>query len=141
MQSAYFLIWCGIAVLIVGFGVLAYCVIQLRHGADATSERIDRVLAQFLAAQTCQGTIDSNFETRITSLQSWASSWVTFQEKIAKSHDAKVDELNKRLIELETENKTTPPKKHDDDDPLGGPRSWNAQAMAASRGEGVEYIG
>lgn len=51
------------------------------------------------------------------------------------------DELNSRLVDLETENKTTAPvKREEDEDPFSGSRSWSAQAAAASRGSGADYI-
>lgn len=121
----------------VGFSVIAWCLIQLRRGAAATSAHIDGVLAQVIAMQVSQGIVDSGFESSIASLQSWAASWVAFHEKLAKDCDGKIDELSKRLIQLETENKEITPKKRDDDDPYEGARSWNAQAAAAERGFGV----
>ena len=133
MQAAHFFIWCGITVLVVVYAVLGWRVIQLRRGSAMTSGRIDQVLGEI-------GKSNVNFGNKIATLELWASSWVAFQESLAKRNDSEIDKLNKRLIELETENEITPPKKNDDD-PLDGPRSWSAQAMAASRGEGVDYIG
>ncbi len=112
--------------LTVGFGVMTWAVVQLRRGVAVTSKRIDHILARLVEV-----------ESKAMGLQSWASSWVSFHENLAKRNDGEIDKLNKRLIELETENKNTPPQKSDDDDPYGGPRSWSAQAAAAERGLGV----
>lgn len=59
----------------------------------------------------------------------------------AENFKLRMEDINSRLINIETENKTTAPVKRDeDDDPLSGSRSWSAQAAAASRALGADYI-
>ncbi len=51
-----------------------------------------------------------------------------------------MENLNLRLIDIETDNKIEAPRKPKDEDLLNGPRSWASQAQAASLGEGVDYL-
>lgn len=52
------------------------------------------------------------------------------------SLSAKIDQMNVRIVDLETEPDPTP-KSKDDDDLMASANSWLAQAAAAERGEGV----
>lgn len=52
------------------------------------------------------------------------------------SLSAKIDQMNVRLVDLETEPDPTP-KSKDDDDIMHSANSWSAQMVAAERGEGV----
>lgn len=140
-MQAHVLIWCGIAVLVGGLCVLAYFIRQLWIGANRISSALDSV-AKDLAEirQNIQIVRESiqHVSERVKVMEVWAASWVAFQENIAKQNDTKIDDVNKRLISIETENKNTPPAKREDDDPFTGSRSWSAQAAAASRGLGVD---
>lgn len=49
---------------------------------------------------------------------------------------AKIQDMNARIVDLETEPDPTP-KSKDDDDMMASANSWIAQAAAAERGEGV----
>lgn len=102
-----------------------------------------------LAAYSCFVTIyvrqlrsyGSAMESRIASLKAWADSYVAFHADASKQQSTRFEDLNFRLIQIETENKPTAPvKNNEDDDPFSGARSWTSQAAAASRGAGVEYL-
>ena len=123
MQSAHFFICCGMLVLIVGFGVLAWCVRRMWVGQKLQSTVSDRIIAEKKL----------EYESLVKYVQNFGSHSI----QQANENTAKLcSELSKRLVDLETENKITPPKKRDDDDdPFVGSRSWAAQAAAAERGE------
>lgn len=59
-------------------------------------------------------------------------------QKMVFGIDSKVDKINVRLVDIETDRNTPPPMKpYDADDPLGFPQSWNNQAAMAERAAGV----
>lgn len=93
-----------------GFGILTWCVVQLRRGQAFQSAQIDKIIKDKT----------NEHNSMLAYVQQYGS------------------HFNHRLIQLETENKTfTPKKRDDDDDPLGGPRSWASVASAIERAEGV----
>jgi hypothetical protein len=119
MQTPHFFIWCGISILFIGSCVIAWCVYELRSGQSLANKKAEDSL------------------NRIVSMERWAKSWLEFQEHLSKAQSTRCDDLNSRLIQLETENKNIPPVKREDEDPFTGSRSWAAQVAAAERGEGV----
>lgn len=151
MQSAHFFIWCALAILITGSCVIVWCVVQLWRGAAAINERLDRVLGELEKSNT-------GLSNRIGGIESWSASYVKWSQNESGVQSERIsgietslssfrestllarEDMNKRLISLETENKIPAPRRRDEDDPLSGPRSWSAQAAAASRGEGVELV-
>jgi hypothetical protein len=134
MQSAHFLIWCGIAILIAAYCVLVWYVRKLWLDIEGISKRLGAAASELESDRTAIAEIGKS----VTALQTWATSYAAFHENASRQYSARVDDLNGRLIQIETENKTPLPKKHDDgDDPLGGPRSWSAVASSIERSEGV----
>lgn len=124
MQSAHILIWAAILVVVVMVWVTLSAINrtlkELRVGLATTQKELDQIDASLKA------------------LQSWSASFVAFHENVSRQYSNRTDDINRRLIQLETQNKTLDPVKKEDDDPYSGPRSWAAQSAAASRGLGVE---
>lgn len=133
MSADHFFIWSGIATVCVGLIAAAVRIRQLR---DATYA----ILARLMAAEKRSESICSDLDLRISKLKAWSDSFVALHEHISRQESARVDEINVRLVNLETENKPIVPEKPDDDDPFAGPRSWAAQAAAAERGSGVRSL-
>lgn len=138
MSLSHFVIWTVVAVTATSVGIVGWYARQLWIGLSAINARVESAI---LDQDRIQKGMESLRETvldvaaRLKTLEAWAASWVAFQESVSKQQSARVDDLNKRLVDIETENKITAPvKRDDDDDPFGGPRSWSAQAAAAERG-------
>lgn len=144
----HFYIWAAIVGIATGTGAAGWFLRKLWVNSGAITGLIEGVLAQYLDTKTSQGflnnaqaTFNADVETRTASLKAWADSYSAFYEHASRLQSERVDDLNKRLIQIETENKTiTPEKKDEDEDPFNGPRSWAAQAAAAERGAGVRVI-
>lgn len=124
MNASHFAIWATIALLLLSLGASVWHIWKLH--------------------------------IRVAKLNRWAVAYVPYMTTKLKGQEdqAQADlkplrdfilngsqDFNKRLIQLETDNKVIPPPKRDeDDDPLNGPRSWTAQAAAAERAAGVRTI-
>lgn len=124
MNASHFAIWAAIALLLLSLGASIWHIWKLH--------------------------------IKIAKLERWAAAYVPFAESALKNQESRIQadlkplrdfvisgsqDFNKRLIQLETENKVIPPSKRDeDDDPFNGPRSWTSQAAAAERAAGVRTI-
>lgn len=124
MNSSHFAIWVTIALLLLSLGASVWHIWKLH--------------------------------IKVAKLDRWATAYVPYMESALKSQESRIQadmkplrdfilkgsqDFNKRLIQLETENKIiTPPKRDEDDDPFNGPRSWTSQAAAAERAAGVRTV-
>ncbi len=55
----------------------------------------------------------------------------------SENYNLRMDEFNKRLVDVETDKQITVKPRSDEDDPFSGASSWSAQMAAAERGTGV----
>lgn len=118
MSASHFIIWTILLFLLAVNAVIGWKLHQLHSGQNQQSGESEQIIV------------------RLTAVERWAAAYAPFM-------DGRTDDLNKRLIQLETENKEIVTRKRDDEseDPFSGSRAWVTQATAASRAAGVEYIG
>lgn len=114
MSASHFVIWGMILVSFFTNAFIGWYVRQLWNAEKQRNLAMDQLLK------------------RLTPLERWSSAFAQFGE-----------DLSKRVIAIEISNKglTALRPKEDEEDPFSGPRSWQAQAAAAERAEGVSIRG